>query len=250
MNGHNKYLNILFPVYNEHLRLENGIRMTVAYMDKLLQEKYQITIIDNGSVDDTPSIAKKLCQEFDQVRYKRLHKKGVGIAFRAGIADNDCPVVGYMDVDLSTDIKHLKDMIQIFRTDDSVGMVNASRWNRKSDAHGRKWYRNITSGGLTLLLKISLGMKASDSICGFKFFRKEIAEQLIQEAGADENGWFYMIELLLRAERNHIHIYELPVRWQDDYHSKVKVFQLIRNYCIQILKLRKKFRKEKGVYRL
>lgn len=240
-----KYINILFPVYNERLRLENGIRKTVIYMDQILKDRYQLTIIDNASNDETPDIARKLCREFSQVCYIRLDEKGVGVAFREGVAVNELPIVGYMDVDLSTDLKHLKEVIEIFESDLDVGMVNGSRWNKKSDTRGRKWYRNLTSNGLTLLLKMTLGLKASDSICGFKFFRKDTVEALIKEAGQEENGWFYIIELLLRAERNGVKVIELPVHWEDDYNSTVKVFRLIQNYCVQIIKLRKKFRQEK-----
>ena len=67
---------------------------------------------------------------------------------------------------------------------------------------------------------------------------------MISEAGSAENGWFYIIELMLRAERRGIKVAELPVRWQDDYHSTVNVWQQITNDCIQIVKLRKKFKKE------
>ncbi len=43
-----RYLNILFPVYNEKLRLEKGITKTISYMDHLMREDYWITIIDNA----------------------------------------------------------------------------------------------------------------------------------------------------------------------------------------------------------
>lgn len=236
-----KYLNILFPVYNEEMRLENGIRKTIQYMDHIFLGNYVLTIVDNASVDKTMEISRALCDEFEQVKYLRLEEKGVGVAFRRGVAENESSIVGYMDVDLSTDLKHLQQVIDIFRKNTMVDMVNGSRWNRNSDTRGRKWYRSITSNGLTVLLKIILGLKATDSICGFKFFRKESAERLIHEAGEDENGWFYIIELLLRAERNNMKIVELPVHWEDDYNTTVKVFALIKNYCIQIIRLRKKF---------
>lgn len=244
----NRYLNILFPVYNEKLRLEKGITKTISYMDHLMREDYWITIIDNASSDETPEIAKKLCLEFSQVKYQRIQEKGVGAAFRAGIADNTSPVVGYMDIDLSTDIRHLKKVVRLFQTDADIGMVNGSRWSRRSDTQGRKWYRNLTSHGLTVLLKLCLGMKASDAICGFKFYRKDVARHLVQKAGEEENGWFYIIELLLRAERENVPIYELPVRWRDDYHTKVNVPALIQNYLAQMIKLKRKFRKEKKRY--
>lgn len=239
------FINILFPVYNEKLRLENGIRKTIKYLDVNFPNDYVLTIVDNASTDETQEISNKLCSEFSQVHYIRIQEKGVGVAVRKGVSENTSEVVGYMDVDLSTDINHLAEVIQQFKTNNSIDMVNGSRWNKKSDTQGRKWYRNITSAGLTFLLKFTLKMKSTDAICGFKFWKKSSIEQLIQDAGESENGWFYIIELLLRAERNKMNIYELPVRWKDDYNSKVKVIPLIKNYCTQIIRLRKTFRKEK-----
>ncbi len=239
-----EFINILFPVYNERLRLEKGIRNTISFMEEHFPNEYTLTIVDNASTDETQQIAKNLCNEFIQVKYIHINEKGVGAAFRFGVQNNSANVVGYMDVDLSTDINHLKEVIKIFKEDKNIDMVNGSRWSKESDTQGRKWYRNITSAGLTFLLKITLKMKASDAICGFKFWKKECAEKLIQEAGESENGWFYIIELLLRAERNELKIVELPVKWRDDYNSKVKVIPLIQNYCRQIIRLRKVFNKQ------
>lgn len=240
-----KTLNILFPVYNEERRLEHGIRETHSY---LLKEdiRYILTIVDNASTDQTEEIAQSLCKEISEhVRYIRIQEKGVGAAFRAGIAANQCDIVGYMDVDLSTDIRHIPQMYKIFQADDAVDMVNASRWNKKSDTSGRKFYRNITSIGLVCLLKLVFGMRASDAICGFKFFRKETAVALVIEAGNSTKGWFYLIELLLRAERNGLKVEELPVRWVDDSkNSTVQTFTLIREYLAQIVSLRHRMRQE------
>lgn len=239
------FINILFPVYNEKLRLENGIRKTIEYLDVNFPNDYVLTIVDNASTDETQEIANKLSSEYSQVHYIRIQEKGVGVAVRKGVSKNTSEIVGYMDVDLSTDINHLAEVIQKFKMDITVDMVNGSRWNKKSDTQGRKWYRNITSAGLTFLLKFTLKMKSTDAICGFKFWKKSSIERLIQEAGESENGWFYIIELLLRAERDKMNIYELPVRWKDDYNSTVKVIPLIKNYCTQIIRLKKTFRKEK-----
>ena len=201
--------------------------------------------MDNASIDETQNIALRIASEKTQLNYIRINKKGVGVAVREGIKNNNCPIVGYMGVDLSTDINHLNDVMTIFKSNSNIMMINGSRLNKKSVTVGRKWYRNLTSKGLSFLLKISLRMKASDSICGFKFWRKKLIEQLIKEAGESEDGWFYIIELLLRAERTNTIIYELPVHWEDDYNSTVNVTKLIKNYCVQILRLKKTFKIEK-----
>lgn len=238
-------LNIIFPVYNEEKRLESGVVATIDYLDHAHVNDYRLTIVDNGSQDATEAIAHRLCEAYPQVHYVFIGEKGVGAAFRKGVELNRSPIVGYMDIDLSTKLDHLDEMLEAFSKNESVGMVNASRWSRLSDTSGRKWYRNISSHGLTALLKLGVNMQASDSICGFKFFRKDVVERLVSEADRTENGWFYIIELLLRAERSDWDVYELPVHWEDDSeNSKVEVFALVRNYCAHIVRLRRAFKKE------
>lgn len=229
-------INIIFPVLNERLRLESGIRRTVEYLQKINFTDYCITIVDNGSEDETPQIAERLCEEFPKVTYRRIQIRGVGAAFREGVKLNQCEIVGYMDIDLSTNIKHLGEAIEIFKKDASVQYINGSRFAKESDTKGRKWYRKITSQGLLILLKVFLGMKCSDAICGFTFVRKQVAEELIA-ASSNDNGWFYMIEFLLRAEKRGIEVLDYPVEWQEDYNTTVKIFKTICNYLVQITRL-------------
>lgn len=229
-------INIIFPVLNERLRLEKGIRNTVEYLKTIGFSDYRITIVDNGSEDETPEIARKLVQEFSKVSYERIQIRGVGAAFRRGVELNDSDIVGYMDIDLSTNIKHLGDAITIFEKDSSVQYINGSRFSKESDTRGRRWYRKITSQGLLVLLKVFLGMKCSDAICGFTFVRSDVAKELI-EASSDDNGWFYMIEFLLRAEKRGIKVLDYPVEWQEDYNTTVKIFKTICNYLVQITRL-------------
>lgn len=240
-------LNVLLPVYNEEGRLESGVRTTAEYLQSVVGDDCCITIVDNASTDATQAIAQRIADEIPMVRYVRIDEKGVGAAIRAGARLNESSIVGYMDIDLSTDIHHLADVLEVFNDNPEVQMVNGSRWSSESDTAGRKWYRNISSHGLTFLLKSLLGMQASDAICGFKFFRKDAMERLVDMSGQGENGWFFVIEMLLRAERCGMAVYELPIRWRDDYNSTVDVVAVTKNYLHHIRRLRKEFRgEEKG----
>ena len=97
--------------------------------------------------------------------------------------------------------------------------------------------------GLVFLLKTIFHMKATDALCGFTFLRKEEAEQLVRESSND-NGWFYTVEFLIRAERDGMVIYDMPVEWQEDYNTTVKVWKTIKNYLVQIHRLRKALKSE------
>lgn len=233
-------LTIIFPVLNERLRLENGITRTVEYLEKISFTDYEIIIVDNGSEDETPQIADKLCEKYDHVQYERIDVWGVGAAFRKGVELSKGEVVGYMDIDLSTNIKHLGEAIHIFKNRPEVEYINGSRFAKESDTQGRKWYRKITSQGLLILLKLFLRMRSTDAICGFTFVRRETALSLVKGCSQD-NGWFYMIEFLLRAEKRGVNILDYPVEWQEDYNTTVKIFKTVCNYMVQIARLFKEF---------
>ncbi|MCF0142113.1 MAG: glycosyltransferase, partial [Parasporobacterium sp.] len=201
-------------------------------------------------VDATEEKALALQEKYPEVTYMRITEKGVGAAFRAGVAANTADIVGYMDIDLSSDIKHLLDMKNIFETRQGIVMVNASKQAKGAKTIGRPWIRNVTSGGLTLIMKMGLKMKASDAICGFKFFRKEYIDRLIASINSDEKGWFYIIELLIRTERRENYdgqlIYELPVIYTEVDGGHVDVVKQTMNYLKNIKKLRGKMKEEKN----
>ena len=237
-------LNILFPVLNEHLRLEKGIDRCVEYMHTNVSIPYKLTIVDNGSDDDTPDIARRLEEKYEEVEYVRIEERGVGIAFKTGVLRTDADIVGYMDIDLSTDLEYLNKTIEMFEKDKNLQYVNGSRFSKESQTHGRKWYRKITSAGLIIILKTMFGMKATDALCGFTFLRSDVAKKLVKQC-SDDKGWFYTVELLLRAERQGIKIYDMPIEWVEDYDTTVNVPKTIKNYIIRIVKLKRLFREEK-----
>lgn len=239
-------LSIIFPVLNERLRLEKGITKTVEYLNKIHFEDYEILIVDNGSEDETPKIARKLCKRYPKVRFEKIGVRGVGAAFRRGVELSCGEIVGYMDIDLSTNIKHLGEAIHIFQIQPDVEYINGSRFARQSDTKGRKWYRKITSQGLLILLKMFLGMKSTDAICGFTFLRRRTALSLIKGCSQD-NGWFYMIEFLLRAEKRGVMVLDYPVEWQEDYNTTVKVLRTVLNYLKQITRLFIEFNIKKNI---
>lgn len=239
-------LTIIFPVLNERLRLESGITRTVEYLRSIQFDEYEIIIVDNGSEDETPEIAAALCEKYSAVNYERISVRGVGAAFRKGVELSKGEIVGYMDIDLSTNIKHLGEAIHIFKTQPEIAYINGSRFANESDTKGRKWYRKITSQGLLILLKLFLRMESTDAICGFTFVRRETALSLVEGCSQD-NGWFYMIEFLLRAEKRGVKVLDYPVEWQEDYNTTVKIFKTVCNYLVQIARLFKEFYIKKNI---
>lgn len=236
-------LSIIFPVLNEEKRLENGVRQTVNYLDKFENSiDYELIIADNGSTDNTEKISVKISDELKNIKYIKLKEKGVGLAIREGGKVVSGDIIGYMDIDLSTDISHISDILSIFNKNKNINVVVGSRNLKNSKVYGRSFMREITSKSLAFIINIVLGGKFKDYMCGFKFFSRDVFYELIK-ISSDYKGWFYCAELLIISDWINLNIVEFPVTWKDDSeNSKVngKFLKIVRDYLKQILYLRKK----------
>lgn len=231
-------LNIVIPVLNEEKSLQCGVEKTITYLKKICIEKnIYITIADNGSTDKTGEIAEQLCSKYANVRYFKVSQRGVGLAFRESIKRNTCDFIGYMDVDLATDIKHLSQVYELFKNGNTKIIVG-SRLKKGAKVYNRTLIREITSRSLNIILKIFLKVRFTDAMCGFKFYCKETAEHLMKKC-SNNTGWFYCAEMMIRAEWEGIPITEIPVGWHDDPDSKVKIRKLSASYMAEIMKLYK-----------
>ena len=72
----NPFVDIVVPVLNEEKILQSSIETLDEYMMENLPYRYQITIVDNGSQDNTLKIAKNLAQNHQSVRVVRLVERG------------------------------------------------------------------------------------------------------------------------------------------------------------------------------
>lgn len=238
-------VNIVLPVYNEEKRISKGLDDLLAYLHSIYFDSFIITIADNASSDRTGIIAKNYCEQYEKVHYFKLQEKGLGIAFKEACKNNSCHIIGYMDIDMSTDLNAFDKMIEIFNSDSTVEIVNASRYNKNSILIGRTKLRDFISYLFVWILKLFFNMKATDAICGFKFFKSDIVNELLSDSGR-ERGWFLIIEMLLRAEREGRKIVEIPVKWTYDENSKVDIKKTTLNYLVNIFKLKGRFIIENG----
>jgi len=210
---------LVLPVYNEQQVLEPSVRALHAHLEQNLSRSFQITIADNASTDATLARARALARELSAVEVLHLDRKGRGNALRAAWSASRAEVVGYMDIDLSTDLSCLPALLAPLlegRSDIAIGsrLAPGARVTR-----GRK--RETISRSYNILLRGLLGVGFSDAQCGFKAARREVLAPLLSQVKDD--GWFFDTELLYLAQRNRLAIHEVPVLWIDDPDSRVDI---------------------------
>ena len=227
---------IAIPVLNEENRLESGVRRLIDFLSSASVSKYVVTIADNGSIDETWKIALDLAKEYSQLRCLRVGKKGVGLALKKAWGSSIADIIGYMDVDLSTDLDHFFEVYDIFQNSDIL-VVNGSRLLPKSKVVNRLFLRTIASVSFNYFLRIILQTRFSDGMCGFKFIRKSAYDTLVSTELYND-GWFFCTELLIKAEWSGFQLYEIPVNWTDDTDSRVNFLALSSYYLREIVKMR------------
>jgi glycosyltransferase involved in cell wall biosynthesis len=241
MNAMNA-LEIVIPVHNEHRVLEASARTLHAYLAENFTIPFQITIADNASDDATLYVARILADELADVEVLYLDRKGRGHALRVAWMRSDADVLAYMDVDLSTDLSALGELVLPLlegRGDLAIGSRLAPG---AQVTRGLK--RELISRCYNVLLHVVLGTGFSDAQCGFKAGRREVIQALLDDV--EDEAWFFDTELLYLAQRRKLAIHEVPVRWVDDPDSRVDIVATAREDLRGIMRLRRAERRRHG----
>ena len=225
-----KVLEITIPIYNEAKTLKDQVLKLLEYIKSLENDviKIKIVLADNGSTDGTDLIVSKLENTFSEVRSVRLGKPGVGAALKESWGTSNSEYVGYMDLDFSTSLSHLREVIDILLQEEET-VVIGSRWRKESVVVNRSSKRGITSFLFNKIMKIIFSQAPSDSMCGFKFLNKKLYDNIILNFDLSDN-WFFSAELPILSKLLSGDVIELPVRWVDDPESKVKIFKVAIMY--------------------
>lgn len=219
-----KKVEIVIPVYNEEEELKTNVLKLCEFLKSSFQKfVWQITIADNASTDKTGEIGKKIAGEYKEIIYFRLPQKGRGRAVKKAWQESEADLLSYMDVDLSTDLKHFPPLINSLTA--NFDLAIGSRLLPHSKVYRRTLKREIISRAYNILIRLLFKTKFSDAQCGFKAMTKRAAEKLLPLV--KDNEWFMDTELLILAEKLGYKIYEEPVTWKDNPGSTVRVLPTI-----------------------
>jgi glycosyltransferase involved in cell wall biosynthesis len=218
----NPSVDITIPVYNEEKELEKSVQTLADYLDRNLSDfQWSISIADNASTDNTLKIAQTLEKKYSYVHAIHLPQKGRGRAVKYVWTHSKADYVAYMDVDLSSDLKHFPNLVHALQRGYDIAI--GSRNTHGSRVYGRNLLRSITSKGYITLIKLFFWVHFSDAQCGFKAVTREVVNELIPLI--DDNGWFFDSELLIVGEKLGYRIYDEPVTWIDNPGSTVRVWK-------------------------
>jgi len=217
------YLSLIIPAYNEERRIAKSLKQILQYLETQPYAS-EVVIVNDGSVDRTVEVVRGICQGRDRVHILQNGKNiGKGGAVRSGMLQARGEFLFFTDADLSGPIE----TIGLFLTkleggfDLAVG-TREKKYGAIVEVH-QPSYREFMGRVYTYLSNRILGLNISDVTCGFKGFRREVAQEIFSRQQL--KNWRFDAEILYLAQLKGYRVMEVPVMWRDNRETKVRLWR-------------------------
>jgi len=217
-------LSIVIPAFEESEKIARDVKAAAEFLQgNRLQG--EILVVDDGSSDGTTRAAEKVQVPSDtKVRVIRYEPhRGKGYAVRTGMKETTGRYAMFADCGLCIPYGNVLQGLEMLR-DDACDIAHGSRRHIESDIlQDQPWHRRLFSRMFKSTVRTMLGVPRAltDTQCGFKIYRGDVARQLYGACISD--GFMFDIEVILRAEKKGYRIAEFPVEWACDRDSRLSV---------------------------
>jgi len=226
---------VVVPAFNEEDNLPNLFGELEAAVAGAAH-RYRVIIVDDGSADQTATIAEAYAGPLDLDVVRQGVNTGLGAALRAGfrraLEDPDVDVVVTIEADTTCDLGQLERMVDVVL--DGADVAQGSMHHPEGEMVDVSAFRQLTSKMASLVMRMATGSSMHTFTNLYRatsapFMRAEFArhgDDLISEP-----GFAGVTELLVKFMADGARIVEVPIRLNAHKRigeSKMKVWPTVR----------------------
>jgi dolichyl-phosphate beta-glucosyltransferase len=217
-------LSIVIPAYEEGGKIARDVEAAAAFLQAngLTGE---IIVVDDGSSDDTAQAGRGACVppdvELNVIRYEP--HRGKGTAVRTGMMASTGQYAMFADCGLCVPYGNALLGLEMLKNGE-CDIAHGSRRHIQSDIlRDQPLRRRVTSRAFRWSIRrlVSLPSGLTDTQCGFKIYKGDIARELYGRCITD--GFMFDIEIILRAARQGYRIREFPIEWRCDLDTRLSI---------------------------
>ncbi len=211
------FLSIIIPAYNEERRLPATLDKVLAY---LAEQPYsaEVVVVENGSTDGTADLVRRRMADQPNLHLIQSQLRGKGNAVREGMLASQADYLFMCDADLSMPIQELDRFFPEGGPDYDVAI--ASREVKGAVRYDEPPLRHVMGRVFNTLVKLFAVRGFEDTQCGFKCFRRAVAQDVF--ARQRLTGWGFDVEVLYIALKHGYRVVEVPIHWYYQSDSRVR----------------------------
>ncbi|MEC7641680.1 MAG: dolichyl-phosphate beta-glucosyltransferase [Nitrospinota bacterium] len=229
------FLSVIIPAYNEETRLARSLPQVREFLTQRLDTSWEVIIVDDGSSDNTASIPCNFFEPDEFTVVRNGQNKGKGYSVRQGAKAAKGPILLFSDADLSTPMKDFDKLYAFLQKGYDVAIGSRSLSDSNVVVH-QPWYREGMGKTFNKLVCCLVVDGFIDTQCGFKCFRRELADTVLPKMTIDR--FSFDVEFLFLAKKAGYKIAEVPVEWHNVLQSRVRIVRDTFNMLCDLFRIR------------
>jgi dolichyl-phosphate beta-glucosyltransferase len=226
---------LVLPAYNEEARIESALNELFGYLRRGGPPRegarsaeelgpIDVIVVDDGSTDATAQIVasrpEAAAGSTTQLRLLKRAHEGKGAAVRAGMLEATGDYVCFADADLATPPDQLPLLTEALMTSE-IALGSRVQPDGSDRRASQPVYRRLLGRFFHSLAAAWVTGPVPDTQCGFKGFRRDVAQDLF--AQQQLTSIVFDAELIHLARRRGYTIANIPVQWSDKRGSRMRV---------------------------
>lgn len=202
-------LSIIIPAFQEAARIQSTLEQLAAFLKKQRYRDVEVLVVSAIGKDKTAELALAKAHLFTSFKVVAAGPRaGKGRDVRTGMMEAKGQFKLFMDADLATPLHHVQRIYD--RLEQNPDIIIGVRDLRSSHQGRRKWLSKLGNW----IIRVTLLPGITDSQCGFKLFRHDVADELFGRQRI--LGWGFDMELLAigRQRGYRINVIAIP-DWHD-----------------------------------
>ena len=234
---------IVLPTYNEAENVKELIPAIFEQAGKISTHDLHVLVVDDNSPDGTASVVRELMEGNPRLHLISGEKKGLGEAYKRGIAHALRELQPDLIFEMDADLQHDPAMLPLFVTlaNSGFGLVIGSRFISGGTTPNFKWYRKLISHCGTRLVRLFGGIEAlTDCTSGYRCLKVDVLAKC-SLGGLATRGYSFQSALLCEMIRNGARVIEIPIVFSERKRGKSKLSLPDQiEFVINLLRLRMK----------
>ncbi|MEI8380648.1 MAG: dolichyl-phosphate beta-glucosyltransferase [Planctomycetota bacterium] len=235
-------LTVVIPAYNEESRLPKTLTDAKAYLDQWGID-YRVIVVDDGSKDQTSSLAFAYGPRFSTIRQPN---GGKGSAVRRGLLAATGHVVAFTDADLPYDLVSLKSAYETVKAGQADAVFGSRDMTDSASLVERQFLRTLASGVFRGIVTFLVSRQVRDTQCGLKIFSRSAAQAIFSRTKI--NGFAFDAEAVFLAHCLDLRIQKVPVTLVNEYASTISLSRNAIPMLLDVVRVR--WRALRGEYDL